>query len=70
MSGFSSLNVGSQALAAAQRALDVTGQNVSNVNTEGYSRQRVQQTSRGASAIPAMWSRSDCSSGGVVAIRR
>ena len=65
MSGFSSLNVGSQALAAAQRALDVTGQNVSNVNTEGYSRQRVQQTSRGASAIPAMWSRSDSSSGGV-----
>ena len=65
MSGFSSLNVGSQALSAAQRALDVTGQNVSNVNTEGYSRQRVQQTSRGASVVPAMWSRSDASSGGV-----
>ena len=65
MSGFSSLNVGSQALAAAQRALDVTGQNVSNVNTEGYSRQRVQQTSRGASVVPAMWSRSDAASGGV-----
>ena len=65
MSGFSSLNVGSQALFAAQRALDVTGQNVSNVNTEGYSRQRVQQTSRGASVIPAMWSRSDASAGGV-----
>jgi flagellar hook-associated protein 1 FlgK len=57
--------VGSQALSAAQRALDVTGQNVSNVNTDGYSRQRVQQTSRGASVIPAMWSRSDTSAGGV-----
>jgi flagellar hook-associated protein 1 len=65
VSGFSSLNVGSQALYAAQRALDVTGQNVSNVNTEGYSRQRVQQTSRGASIIPAMWSRSDAVAGGV-----
>lgn len=65
MSGFSSLNVGSQALFAAQRALDVTGQNVSNVNTEGYSRQRVQQTSRGGSVTPAMWSRSDASAGGV-----
>lgn len=65
MSGLSSLNVGVQALYAAQRALDVTGQNVSNVNTEGYSRQRVQQTSRGASPIPAMWSRSDASAGGV-----
>lgn len=65
MSGFSALNVGSQALFAAQRALDVTGQNVSNVNTEGYSRQRVQQTSRGGSVTPAMWSRSDASAGGV-----
>ena len=65
MSGFSSLNVGTQALFAAQRALDVTGQNVSNVNTEGYSRQRIHQLARGAPVVPAMWSRSDASSGGV-----
>jgi len=65
VSGLSSLNVGSQALFAAQRALDVTGQNVSNVNTDGYSRQRVQQTSRGASVIPAMWSISGATAGGV-----
>jgi flagellar hook-associated protein 1 len=65
VSGFSALNVGAQALFAAQRALDVTGQNVSNVNTEGYSRQRVQQMSRGASAVPAMWSRTDGVGGGV-----
>jgi flagellar hook-associated protein 1 FlgK len=65
MSGFSSLNVGAQALFAAQRALDVTGQNVSNANTEGYSRQRVQQSARGASVIPAMFARSDASTGGV-----
>ena len=65
MSGFSSLNVGAQALFAAQRALDVTGQNVANANTEGYSRQRVQQTARGASVVPAMFARSDASTGGV-----
>jgi flagellar hook-associated protein 1 FlgK len=65
VSGFSALNVGSQALFAAQRALDVTGQNISNVNTDGYSRQRVTQTSRGASIVPAMWSRTDPTSGGV-----
>ena len=65
MTGFSSLNVGAQALFAAQRALDVTGQNVSNVNTDGYSRQRVQQASRGGSVVPALWSRSDGSVGGV-----
>jgi flagellar hook-associated protein 1 len=65
VSALSSLNVGAQALSAAQRALDVTGQNVSNVNTEGYSRQRVEQASRGASVIPALWSRSDMTAGGV-----
>ena len=65
MSGLSSLNVGTQALFAAQRALDVVGQNVSNVNTEGYSRQRVQQVSRGASTIPSIWSTSNPSAGGV-----
>ena len=38
MSGFSSLNVASTALRAQQRAINVTGQNVANVNTDGYSR--------------------------------
>ena len=35
MSGFSSLNTATTALWAAQRGLDVTGQNVANVNTDG-----------------------------------
>ncbi|MCW2724960.1 MAG: flgK [Frankiales bacterium] len=65
MSGFSSLNMGTRALFAAQRALDTTGQNISNVNTEGYSRQRVQQTAAGASSTPAMFSRSDGAGDGV-----
>lgn len=40
------LNIGSNALLAFQRALDTTGQNIANVNTEGYSRQRVELASR------------------------
>lgn len=35
------LNVASQSLLAQQKAIDVTGQNIANVNTDGYSRQRV-----------------------------
>jgi len=39
--GFESMR---RALYAAQTSLDVTGQNIANVNTEGYTRQRVVQT--------------------------
>ncbi len=42
MSGFSSLSVARSALAAQQRALDVTGQNIANASTPGYTRQRVE----------------------------
>jgi flagellar hook-associated protein 1 FlgK len=42
VSGFSSLNTAITGLAAAQRAMDVAGQNIVNANTPGYSRQRVQ----------------------------
>lgn len=35
------LNIGTQALSANQSALSYTGQNIANVNTEGYSRQRI-----------------------------
>lgn len=40
------LNIGTSALLAAQRGLDVTGHNVANVNTPNYSRQRIEQSSR------------------------
>lgn len=40
------LNIGASALLAAQRGLDVTGQNVANVNTPNYSRQRIEQSAR------------------------
>jgi flagellar hook-associated protein FlgK len=57
-STFGALNVAASGLAAAQRALDVTGQNVANANTDGYSRQRVEFRSIGASSVPAIWSTS------------
>ena len=40
---FSMLSIGRKAVAAAEKQLEVTGHNISNVNTPGYSRQRVVQ---------------------------
>ena len=56
MSTFSGLNAATTALWANRRALDVTGQNIANVNTEGYSRQRVDLSAIGGSAVPAFFS--------------
>jgi flagellar hook-associated protein 1 FlgK len=56
VSTFSGLNTASTALWAAQRGLDVTGQNIANVNTDGYSRQRVSQQAVGGTAVPAIYS--------------
>nr|WP_320136789.1 flagellar hook-associated protein FlgK [uncultured Amphritea sp.] len=44
------LNIGSQAAQANQAALNTIGQNISNVNTEGYSRQQVDLVARPDSA--------------------
>jgi len=46
MSSFNLLSIGNQALQANQAALNTVGQNISNVNTDGYSRQRVDFVSR------------------------
>ncbi|MDF2181826.1 flagellar hook-associated protein FlgK [Neptuniibacter sp. CAU 1671] len=52
MSSFGLLNLGTQSLQANQTALSVTGQNISNVNTEGYTRQRpVFQSREGVSGV-------------------
>ncbi|MCG5497233.1 flagellar hook-associated protein FlgK [Ectothiorhodospira variabilis] len=40
--------IATSGLNAAQRALDTTGHNIANVNTEGYSRQRTEQGTRPA----------------------
>lgn len=40
-STFAGFTTAQLAMAASQRALDVTGQNIANINTEGYTRQRL-----------------------------
>jgi flagellar hook-associated protein 1 FlgK len=67
VSTFSGLNIASTALRAQQRAIDVTGQNVANVNTDGYSRQRVELQSVGASTVPAIYAVSNGIGNGVSA---
>ncbi|MGC9326138.1 MAG: flagellar hook-associated protein FlgK [Candidatus Hinthialibacter sp.] len=42
---FGILNIGASGLKAAQTGLNVTGNNISNANTDGYSRQRIDQIS-------------------------
>lgn len=66
MSGtFAALNSATTALWVQRRALDVAGQNISNVNTDGYSRQRAEMQAIGGSAVPAFYSTGDGIGGGV-----
>jgi flagellar hook-associated protein 1 FlgK len=46
------INTGISALNAFKRQMETTGHNIANVNTDGYSRQRVQFGSRPAEATP------------------
>ena len=52
MSTFSGLNAATTSLWAQRRALDVTGQNIANANTEGYSRQRADLQAWAAARCP------------------
>ncbi|WP_182525749.1 flagellar hook-associated protein FlgK [Nocardioides dongkuii] len=65
----SSLNTALSALQYQRVAMDVASSNIANVNTEGYTRRRVQGESLGAPAVPAVWSRYDGAGGGVTASR-
>ena len=58
-STFSGLNTARTALWAQQRGVDVTGQNIANVNTAGYSRQRAELQSVGGSTVPALYATSN-----------
>ena len=50
MSTFGALNTAYRGLTAAQQGMNVAGQNIANAATEGYTRQRVEQSSIGAPA--------------------
>lgn len=45
-STFAGLSIASSGLFAAQRALDITGHNIANTNTRGYTRQRLNQSAQ------------------------
>ena len=63
-STFSGLSVASSALAAQRRAIEATGHNIANVNTPGYSRQRVDLAAIDGSSI-ALHAGSHYQAGGV-----
>jgi flagellar hook-associated protein 1 FlgK len=66
MSGtFGSISTALSSLYSQRRALDTTGQNIANANTEGYSRQRVQMQAATANPVPALHSTSDGVGAGV-----
>ena len=58
-SSFGSINTALTSLYAQRRGLDVTGQNIANANTEGYSRQRVVMQSQVGSITPAFYATTD-----------
>jgi flagellar hook-associated protein 1 FlgK len=57
MSDFNGLRIALSSLYAQRKALQVTGQNIANVNTEGYSRQRVELIADAGPVTPAGESR-------------
>src|SRR4029450_10868160 len=58
-SSFGSINTALTSLYAQPRGLDVTGQNIANANTEGYSRQRVVLQSQAGPVTPALCAKTD-----------
>src|SRR4051794_1242497 len=67
-STFSGLNTALTSLYTQRKGLDVTGQNIANVNTAGYTRQRVNLQSVSAGSVPAIHSTYNGAGGGVNAV--
>ncbi|GEA90133.1 flagellar hook-associated protein FlgK [Cellulomonas cellasea] len=59
MSTFSGLGTALSSLIAQRQALDVSGQNVANANTVGYTRQRAAMSALPAASVASMFSTSD-----------
>lgn len=57
MGDFAGLSIGLSSLLAQRRAIEITGHNLANVGTEGYSRQRVELTSDAGPITPALFAR-------------
>ncbi len=65
MGDFAGLQLALSSLYAQRKAIDVTGQNIANVNTDGYSRQRVHMTADAGPVMPARFSIWTGAGGGV-----
>jgi flagellar hook-associated protein 1 FlgK len=63
MSTFGGLSIASSGLSAARAALEVTGQNVANANTEGYTRQRVDQSPLAQTTLATYFTQSSLGDG-------
>ncbi|GAA2726481.1 flagellar hook-associated protein FlgK [Cellulomonas aerilata] len=63
MSSFSGLSTALSSLNAQRQALEVSGQNVANANTVGYTRQRADMTSTAAQSAPSLFSGSGTAAG-------
>ncbi|SDT75931.1 flagellar hook-associated protein FlgK [Actinoplanes derwentensis] len=64
-STFGGLNTALTSLYAQRRGLDVTGQNIANANTEGYTRQRVVMQAQNANNNPGIYATQDGVGNGV-----
>jgi flagellar hook-associated protein 1 FlgK len=64
-STFSGINTALTSLYAQRRGLDVTGQNIANANTEGYTRQRVVMHAQNANLVPGIYATTDAIGSGV-----
>jgi flagellar hook-associated protein 1 FlgK len=62
---FGSLSTALSAMQTERKALEVTGQNIANSNTVGYTRQRADMQAIGGSVSPALYSTSDGIGNGV-----
>lgn len=65
MSSFAGLSTALSSLIAQRQALEVTGQNIANANTPGYTRQRAEMSSVSALAAPSMFSSQNVVGNGV-----
>ena len=65
MSDFFALHIAESGLIAHSRAIEVTGQNITNANTPGYHRQTAELEGLGSPVIPAIFSRWDRGGAGV-----
>jgi flagellar hook-associated protein 1 FlgK len=57
MGTFDGLRIALSSLQTQQRAMNTTGQNISNVNTDGYSRQRIDMVADNGGPVPAVYAK-------------